>query len=160
MCLLVFQIQRVYLNDIKGKSIVYHHIKGKLSVNLQDHRAIGFKKVCQGSYSLCLMFSAITDYLILLLVQGLLEKFEFLPIKCRIQWAVDNFRQYQEDLRRNVGFWTQGASGLLKQAGLRTKVIYVLIPYSYYSFLDQKQLSDWAMNKRKYCSVYYFLYVA
>ena len=39
------------------------------------------------------------------LLQRLLQKFEFLPIKSRIKLAAENFRLYQADLQADVDFW-------------------------------------------------------
>jgi hypothetical protein len=39
------------------------------------------------------------------MVQGLLQKFEFLPIKSRIKLAAENFRLYQADLQADIDFW-------------------------------------------------------
>ncbi len=46
--------------------------------------------------------------------QELLTHIEFLPIKCRIQKAKDNFRKYQEDLLKAQEFWGLPSGGLRK----------------------------------------------
>jgi hypothetical protein len=49
--------------------------------------------------------------------QELLTRIEFLPIKCRIQKAKENFRKYQEDLQKAEDFW-----GLLSGGPRKPKI--------------------------------------
>jgi hypothetical protein len=43
--------------------------------------------------------------------QEILARIEFLPIKCRIQKAKENFRKYQKDLQKDKDFWWRLSGG-------------------------------------------------
>ena len=58
-------------------------------------------------------------------VQEILEKFEFFPIKCRVQRAAERFEVSQGNLAREGSFWVKAGAG--KTVGLEIKVIVVLL---------------------------------